>query len=68
MDLPYEARIRIRYDTEGELGEAIREHAGWIRSETLATELDVRDPSSEPSGTRHDATVDELPLQVWVEA
>ena len=67
MDLPYEARIRVRYETEGALGEAIREHAEWIRSETLATALDPRDGASDPPGVRHETTVDDRPLQIWLE-
>jgi isoleucyl-tRNA synthetase len=37
MDLAYEARIEVRWNAEGELADAIEEHASRIASETLAT-------------------------------
>jgi isoleucyl-tRNA synthetase len=67
MNLPYEARIRVRYEAGGELAAAIQEHSERIASEILATELRPRDPSTEPAGARHEAEVDEAPLGVWVE-
>ena len=38
-DLPFEARIRVKWDAGGELAEAILEHASTIAEETLAVEL-----------------------------
>jgi isoleucyl-tRNA synthetase len=38
-DLDYADRIQVRYAAAGELAAAIRTHADWIASETLATEL-----------------------------
>ncbi len=67
MDLAYEARIRVRYETEGELGEAIRAHAAWISSEILATELEPRGPSEKPGGVRHESKVEGTPIDVWIE-
>ncbi|MEE8556681.1 MAG: class I tRNA ligase family protein, partial [Myxococcota bacterium] len=66
MDLPYEARILVRYDTEGELAEAVLEHASWIASEILATEFQPRG-AEEPQGQRHDAKVGGTPIGVWVQ-
>ncbi|MGB8221138.1 MAG: isoleucine--tRNA ligase [Polyangiales bacterium] len=40
MDLAYEARIRVTWHAEGELAEAIEEHAERIGAETLATVLE----------------------------
>ena len=67
MDLAYEARIRVRYETEEELGEAIRAHAAWISSEILATELEPRGPSEKPGGVRHESKVEGTPIDVWIE-
>jgi isoleucyl-tRNA synthetase len=67
MDLEYEARIRVRYETQGELEEAIREHAAWASSEILATEPEPRGPSEKPRGVRHQATVEGTPIGVWIE-
>jgi isoleucyl-tRNA synthetase len=67
MDLPYEARIRVRYEADGGIAEAIREHAGWIASEILATAFEPRAGSGKPAGKRHDVKVEETPLSVWIE-
>ena len=66
MDLPYEARIRIRYGAEGELTAALGEHVDYVASEVLATELEPRG-SEEPAGERHEATVDGAALEFWIE-
>jgi isoleucyl-tRNA synthetase len=67
MDLAYEARIRVRYEAEGELEEAIREHVAWISSEILATELEPRGSSKKSRGVRHEAKIEGTPIGVWIE-
>jgi isoleucyl-tRNA synthetase len=42
-------RIYITHSAEGELAEALSEHAGWIRNETLARELEF---DGSPEGER----------------
>jgi isoleucyl-tRNA synthetase len=66
MDLPYEARIRIRYDAAGELAAALGEHVDYVSSEVLATEFGPRG-TEEPGGERHDATVAGDALEFWIE-
>ena len=40
LDLPFEARVKVVWSAEGELAEAIREHAASIAKETLATSFE----------------------------
>jgi len=47
LDLPYEARIRVRYRAEGDLAEAVAAHAEHIAGETLATTLEPGEPAGE---------------------
>jgi isoleucyl-tRNA synthetase len=54
LDLPYEARIEVRYESAGDLAEAVAEHREWIMSETLATRLEP----GEPSGEAHEADIE----------
>ncbi|MGH7163721.1 MAG: isoleucine--tRNA ligase [Planctomycetota bacterium] len=54
MDLPYEARIEVRYRAGGELGRAIAEHSAWIAGETLATRFEP----GESQGTLHTAPLE----------
>ncbi len=41
MDLPYEARIAVTWQADGELARAIADHAAWIAGETLATRFEA---------------------------
>jgi isoleucyl-tRNA synthetase len=66
MDLPYEARILVRYEAKGELQTAIQEHAEWIAAEILATRFEPRGPGK-PRGKRHDTKVEGANLNVWIE-
>ena len=54
MDLPYEARIRVRYRADGPLAEAISKHAEWIAAETLAEDF----APGEPQGEVHESEVE----------
>ncbi len=63
MDLPYEARIEIRWNAEGELAAAMEEHGERIASETLATKLD-RDET--PSPSEHDTSIDGAELHLSI--
>lgn len=47
LDLPYEARIRVTWQADGELADAIREHAERIARETLAVEIGPGDAGAE---------------------
>ena len=62
MDLPYEARIRLTWEAEGDLAEAIREHAGYIAGETLATSVE----GGPLRGERHDTDVDGAELRFGI--
>ncbi len=54
LDLPYEARIRVRYRADGPLAEAVSEHASWIAAETLAEDF----APGEPEGEGHESEVE----------
>ncbi|MHC4953176.1 MAG: class I tRNA ligase family protein, partial [Planctomycetota bacterium] len=62
LDLPYEARIEISYETDGELAAAIAEHGESIARETLATKLEAG-----PAG-EHTAEVDSHNLKFNIQA
>ncbi|NNK06425.1 MAG: isoleucine--tRNA ligase [Myxococcales bacterium] len=64
MDLPYEARIEVEWNAEGELAEAVEEHAARIARETLASGF-VR--AAEASG-EHDTEIDGNPLTLSIDA
>jgi isoleucyl-tRNA synthetase len=64
LDLAYDARIRVRYAAEGELGAAVAEHRGAIAEETLAVELAPGDPSGEGA---QDETVEGAPFRFRIE-
>ncbi len=64
LDLAYDARIRVLYAAEGELAQAVAEHADAIAKETLAVALepgapsgDVQDESVEGSAFRFSIAV-----------
>ena len=63
MDLPYEARIRVVYAAEGQLGEAIEEHKEWIAGETRATSFEA----GAPAGERHETEVNETPFHFTID-
>ncbi|MGQ0613860.1 MAG: isoleucine--tRNA ligase [Planctomycetaceae bacterium] len=54
MDLPYEARIKVTWRAQGELAEALKEHAAYIAGETLTVSLEP----GELRGDRHDSDVE----------
>ena len=63
MDLAYEARIEVTWAAEGELADAIQEHAERIASETLASSFTQGGPDT---GSEHDTEVDESPLALSI--
>jgi len=65
MDLAYEARIEVKWDAEGELAEAIEEHAARIAGETLATGF-VRAAAAAVS--EHDTEIDGNSLALSIDA
>ncbi len=62
MDLAYEARIEVRWNADGELAEAIEEHAKRIAGETLATGFSRE---SVP-GSAHDTEIDGSALSLSI--
>jgi len=56
LDLPYEARIEVTYRADGEVAQAIAEHADAIGGETLAVSLTAGEAS------QHEATIDDQTL------
>jgi isoleucyl-tRNA synthetase len=64
MKLPYEARIEVTYEAEGDLAKAIDEHRAWIMAETLAVKL----VAGAPSGTVHELDIDGASLRLRVRA
>jgi isoleucyl-tRNA synthetase len=63
MDLPYEARIEVRWSAAGDLAEAIEEHAERIAAETLATVLGRSDAQA---SSEHDTEVEGSPLALSI--
>jgi len=62
MQLPYDARIEIVYEAEGEVDEAIAEHAEHIAGETLATRLEP----GVPTGEIHEAKVEDTAFRFGI--
>jgi isoleucyl-tRNA synthetase len=62
MDLAYEARIEVSWNADGELAQAIDEHAGRIASETLATGFS----RGRASASEHDTEIDGTPLSLSI--
>jgi isoleucyl-tRNA synthetase len=62
MKLPYEARIEVAYEADGELARAIEEHREWITRETLAVNL----APGAPSGTVHDFDIEGMKLRTSI--
>jgi isoleucyl-tRNA synthetase len=63
MDLAYEARIGVRWTADGELAEAIEEHAARIAGETLATRFDREDTAA----GEHDAEIEGVRLGLFID-
>ncbi len=63
MDLAYEARIEVSWDADGDLADAVEQHAGHIARETLATGF-RRDAAD--AGGEHDTEVDGAPLRLSI--
>jgi isoleucyl-tRNA synthetase len=63
MDLPYEARIEVSWDADGDLADAVEEHAQHIARETLATAF-RRGGSA--TGGEHDAEVGGAELRLSI--
>lgn len=64
MDLPFEGRIELRYETgDDELAQAIAEHAAYVRDQVLATTFDR---SGEGPGERVDAEIEGHPLTLHI--
>ncbi len=63
MDLAYEARIRVTWHAEGELAEAIEEHAERIGAETLAT---VLERGGSTVSSEHDTVVEGASLGLLI--
>ena len=64
LDLQHEARIKLRYEAQGELADAIAEHASYIMSETLALELTA---AGSGAGEKQETDVDGSALVFWLE-
>ncbi|MGB5348987.1 MAG: isoleucine--tRNA ligase [Polyangiales bacterium] len=64
MDLAYEARIEVKWNADGELAEAIEEHASRIAGETLATGF-IR---AAAAASDHDTEIDGNPLALSIDA
>ena len=64
MDLPFEARIELRWETaDEELATALGEHAAYVRDQVLAVSFDR---SGEGQGERVDAEVEGHPLTLHI--
>ena len=63
MDLAYEARIDVTWHADGDLAQAIEEHANRIASETLATGFVQGGPDT---GSEHDTEIDGNPLSLSI--
>ncbi|MBX3270979.1 MAG: isoleucine--tRNA ligase [Sandaracinaceae bacterium] len=62
LDLAYDARIALRWRAEGELAEAITEHADFIAAQVLATAL----VAGEGEGAGVEGDVDGAPFAFWL--
>jgi isoleucyl-tRNA synthetase len=63
LDLPYEARIRVAVECDGELREAIDLHAEMIQNEVLAASLST---SFEELETTRETEVEKTPLRISI--
>ena len=64
LDLQHEARIKLQYRAQGELADAIAEHASYIMAETLALELTA---AASGTGEMQETEVDGSALVFWVD-
>jgi isoleucyl-tRNA synthetase len=65
MDLAYEARIEVSWSADGDLAQAIEEHAHRIAAETLATCFTQGGPDTR---SEHDTEIDGTPLSLSITA
>jgi isoleucyl-tRNA synthetase len=65
MDLAYEARIKVSWNAEGDLAQAIEEHATRIAAETLASSFAQGIPAT---SSEHDTEIDGTPLALVIES
>lgn len=63
MDLPYEARIEVSWEAEGEVARAIEEHAERIAGETLAVRFE---PGEATGATVEETTIENTPLRLGI--
>ncbi|MBW2376202.1 MAG: hypothetical protein JRF55_09455 [Deltaproteobacteria bacterium] len=63
MDLAYEARIEVSWNAEGDLAQAIEEHANRIGAETLAAGFTRGGPDTT---SEHDTEVEGNPLSLSI--
>jgi len=63
LDLPFEARIELRWQSEGEVADAIEAHGETIAKEVLATRFDRGDGE----GDAHEAEVEGTALRFWIQ-
>ncbi|MDW8363578.1 MAG: DUF5915 domain-containing protein, partial [Myxococcales bacterium] len=66
MQLPYEARIEVRYEAAGPLAEVLARHDAYVREQTLCTRLDPVEGPLPPEAETHELEVDGTRLKVWV--
>ena len=66
LDLPHEARIELRYQTSGELLQAIEKHAESIREETLTASLAPYSAVDEDMGHLQESEVEGEALRFWL--
>jgi isoleucyl-tRNA synthetase len=65
MDLAFEARVAVRYETGPELRRALEEHGSKVAGECLATSFGPT--MGEGSGQRHETAVEGEPFVFWIE-
>jgi isoleucyl-tRNA synthetase len=63
MDLAYEARIEVSWNAEGDLAQAIAEHAARIAAETLAAGFAQGGPGTT---SEHDTEIEGTPLALTI--
>jgi len=65
MDLAYETRIEVSWNAEGDLAQAIEEHATRIAAETLASSFAQGVPAT---SSEHDTEIDGTPLALAIKS
>ena len=66
MDLPFEARIGVRYEAGDRLGRALDEHGERVAGECLATSFGPSGGGEAP-GRKHETTVEGERFVFWIE-